>query len=122
MNKRRKINKAKKMWDYYYNKDNNLKAINNYLRYIKLRNLNEIIYFKLSSCYVDIWNLEEALFYVNKWLKISCWDYDLIDLKWKILLDLWQKEESKIYLDKIKLIDKNNNEAELDLDKFYGKK
>ncbi len=122
MNESRKYNKSLKIWDYhYYKKNNRRKAIKNYLGCLKIRKDNESIYFKLADCFFIV-KSEKALLFVNKWLFYSSWDYDLIKLKWKILLDLWKKDEANIFLDKIKTLDEEINNTKLDLDKFYNEK
>lgn len=123
MNKSRKYNKSKKIWDYhYYKKSNYIKAINSYLRCLKLRSHNDGIYLLLSQCYKYIWKSEKALLFINKWLYYSSWNYDIIKFKWDILLDLWKNKEAKIFLDKIKILDDVKNNYKLDLDAFYNKK
>lgn len=120
MNKNRRISKARKIWDYHYFKDNEWKAVESYLRYIKLRDNNEVVYFRIAVSYWNLKKLEKALFYTNKWLEMSNWDYELLKLKWELLKDLWREKEAKKYLDKISNIDEKNSKFNLDLDKFYS--
>lgn len=123
MNKRRIARKAQKLWNYhFYKKGNYKKAIANYMKYITLIEDNDMIYSQLWYSYNNVWDLNKSLYYTNKWLEYSSWDYNLLKLKWEILADLWREDEAKIYLSKIQDLDEQISEMELDLDKFYLKK
>jgi len=116
----RRQRKSKKIGNHHYFKNNQFKAIENYLRHINADCVDEDVYVRLGYCYRDLENLEKALYYTNKWLEVSGGYYDLIELKGLILVNLWREEEAKVFLDKIILIDEKNSKTELNLDAFYN--
>lgn len=116
------IRKYKKIWDHHYEKWNYKKAIESYKRYVKIIDNNEVRFLDIACCYTNIWEHEKALVYINKWLDLSSGYYKLIKLKWNVLEDLWRKKEAKVYIDKIKEIDKKCWKVKLDIDNFYSGK
>jgi len=102
MNKNRKYKKAVKLADYYFYKNNNLKAIQNYKKALYLNKYsNENIYKNLAISLMDIWETKNALLYCEEWLKKSSWEISLMELKVIILEKLGRKKELKICNKKI---------------------
>lgn len=114
-----------KLGDYYYKRYNDFKAILYFKKWMRISTrykFDEVVLYRIVKSYLYIWDLKQALNNINQAIEYSPWYFEWIELKWKILKDLWKEEESLECFNKIKQMKKQIENTKLDLDKFYNGK
>jgi len=121
MNNTRKADKSIRLWDYYfYKKNDDIKAIKNYKKAIKLRyEFDEKLFYKISVSYKYLRDLNEALKYINISLKCSPSYFDALKFKWEILKKMWKDEESNECINKANTLNEKFENKEVDLEEIY---